>query len=185
MTNVFTVAFPSSSTLTWMVGDKMATAGITTGRCQTSPLGCVDTDNTTTLTSDSTARAQRTNIRKISDKILSAQSTGSTAAKAKAYKELAQSLYLEQWTDLWGSFPKISTNCASCASVDKSSDITDVNTRAQRMNRVARQAGALLKDVRRGKLRGDEQELVNASSTLYDKFVQTSQSLPRFESACK
>jgi hypothetical protein len=145
----------------------------------------VDTDNSNNLSAlDSTARAQRTNIRRLSARILSVQSTGATAAKAESYKQLAQSLYLEQWAEIWGSFPKVSRNCTSCASVDMSAEITDINTRAQRMNRVARQASALLKDVRRGRLRRDEQVLVSDASDLYDSFVQLSQNLPRFESKC-
>ncbi len=185
ISNAFTVTIPSTQTLTWIVGTTSAAAGIATQRCQTSPLGCVDTDNSNNLSAlDSTARAQRTNIRRLSARILSVQSTGATAAKAESYKQLAQSLYLEQWAEIWGSFPKVSRNCTSCASVDMSAEITDINTRAQRMNRVARQASALLKDVRRGRLRRDEQVLVSDASDLYDSFVQLSQNLPRFESKC-
>jgi len=184
--NVFTVTFPSTETLKWIVADTTAAASIATERCQPGNLGCVDTDNSGTLGNlDTTARAQRNNIKKLTQKVLKTQSTGGSASKAESYEQLAQSLYLEQWADIWGSFPKISTNCSACAAIDKVSEINDVNARAQRMYRVARQAATLLKDVRRGRLRSDEQALISESSTLYDRFVQRSQSLPRFESKCK
>lgn len=183
--NVFTVTFPSTDTITWVVGDVTTSANSATERCQGSTLGCVDTDNTSILSSlDGTARLQRRNIRMLGRKVLGIKSTGPSADKAESYRELAKSLYLEQWSDIWGSFPKVSKNCSACAAVDMSFQITDINARAQRMYRLARQTAALLKDVRNGRLRGDEQELVNESSALYDRFVQLSQSLPRFESKC-
>jgi hypothetical protein len=183
--NVFTVTFPSTDTITWVVGDATTSANIATERCQGTTLGCVDTDNTSTLSSlDGTARLQRRNIRMLGRKVLAIKSTGSSAEKAESYRELAKSLYLEQWSDIWGSFPKVSRNCSACAAVDMSYEITGINARAQRMYRLARQTAALLKEARRGRLRGDEQELLNDSSDLYDRFVQNSQSLPRFESKC-
>ena len=183
--NILTLTFPSTDTLSWIVGEATASASIATQRCQGGPLGCVDTDNTTTLrTLDSTARAMRRNVRRISQKVVSVQSTGANAAKAESYRQLAQSLYLEQWAEIWGSFPRVSKNCTSCAAVDMTAEITDINARAQRMNRLARQASALLKEVRRGRLRGDEQALINEASTLYDRFAQHAQNLPRFESKC-
>ena len=183
--NVFTVTFPSTDTITWGVGDATTSANIATERCQGTTLGCVDTDNTSTLSSlDGTARLQRRNIRMLGRKVLAIKSTGSSAEKAESYRELAKSLYLEQWSDIWGSFPKVSRNCSACAAVDMSYEITGINARAQRMYRLARQTAALLKEARRGRLRGDEQELLNESSDLYDRFVQHSQSLPRFESKC-
>jgi hypothetical protein len=183
--NILTVTFPSTDTLSWIVGEATASASIATQRCAGGPLGCVDTDNTTTLrTLDSTARAMKRNIRRISGKVLNIQSTGANASKAESYRELALSLYLEQWEEIWGSFPKVSKNCTSCASIDMTAEIADINTRAQRMNRLARQASALLKEVRRGRLRGDEQALINEATTLYDRFAQHAQNLPRFESSC-
>ena len=183
--NVFTVTFPSTDTITWGVGDATSSANIATERCQGTTLGCVDTDNTSTLSSlDGTARLQRRNIRMLGRKVLAIKSTGPSAEKAESYRELAKSLYLEQWSDIWGSFPKVSRNCSACAAVDMSYEITGINARAQRMYRLARQTAALLKEARRGRLRGDEQELLNDSSDLYDRFVQHSQSLPRFESKC-
>ena len=183
--NVFTVTFPSTDTITWGVGDAASSANIATERCQGTTLGCVDTDNTSTLSSlDGTARLQRRNIRMLGRKVLAIKPTGPSAEKAESYRELAKSLYLEQWSDIWGSFPKVSRNCSACAAVDMSYEITGINARAQRMYRLARQTAALLKEARRGRLRGDEQELLNDSSDLYDRFVQNSQSLPRFESKC-
>lgn len=185
LSNVFTVPLGSTETVSWIVGDATTSASIATVRCQSSPLGCVDTDNSDTLTAlDSTARAQRRNIRRLAQKVLSVQSSGANANKAESYKDQAQSLYLEQWSEIWGSFPKISTVCTSCSSVDTSAEITDVNTRAQKMYRLARQTATLLKEVRRGRLRGDDQALLNEASTLYDRFVERSQSLPRFASQC-
>ncbi len=185
LSNVFTVPLGSTETVSWIVGDSITSASIATERCQSSEINCVDTDNSDTLTAlDGTARDQRNNIQRLTRKVLRLQSTGTAANKAESYSEQAQSLYLQQWSEIWGAFPKISTNCTSCASVDKSADITDLDTRSRRMYRLARQTALLLRAVRRGRLRPDEQALVSDASSLYDQFIERSQSLPRFESQC-
>ena len=183
--NILTVTFPSAYTLSWIIGEATPSASIATQRCAGGPLGCVDTDNSTTLrTLDSTARATKRNIRRISGTVLNIQSAGANASKAESYRELALRLYLEQPEEIWASFPKVSKNCTSCASIDMTAEIADINTRAQRMNRLARQASALLKEVRRARLRGDEQALINEASPWYDRLAQHAQDLPRFESNC-
>ena len=183
--NVFTVPFASTDTLKWVVGDRTAAASVATERCQASNLGCIDTDNIKILSLlDGTARLQRKNVQLLAQKVQSLGSTGSKANKVESYKQLAESIYLEQWAAIWGTFPKVSRSCTACAAIDMSYEITNISSRAQRMYRLARQTATLLKAARGGKLRRDEQALVNNSSVLYDRFMQSSQSLPRFESKC-
>jgi hypothetical protein len=183
--NAFTVSFPSNQTLQWVVGGAVASASLATDRCQASNLGCVETDNSTVLAGlDGVSRGQRTNIMRITRKVLNIQASGPLAERAQSYREIAHSLYLEQWAAIWGTFPKVSKSCSSCASTDMSRHISGLSNRAQRLLRLARQSAALLKEARRGNLRADEQTLVNTSDDLYDKVVEFSQGLPRFESRC-
>jgi hypothetical protein len=185
VTNLFTVSFSSSEKLQWVVGGSVASASIATERCQASNLGCVDTDNTKALAAlDGVSRGQRTNVMRLTRRVLRIQSTGPLADKAQSYREVAHSIYLEQWASIWGSFPKVSKNCSSCAAVDMRGEISGVTNRAQRLLRLARQAAALLKQARRGNLRVDEQQLVADTENLYNRFADLSQGLPRFESKC-
>ena len=185
ITNLFTVPFSSTETLQWVIGGAVTSASIATGRCQASNIGCVETDNSQVLASlDGVSRGQRTNVMRLTRKLLNLQSSGPLAQKAQTYREVAHSLYLEQWTAIWGTFPKISKNCSACAAMDMSTDISAISSRSQRLLRIARQSAALLKEARRGNLRGDEQELVTTSADLHDRFIEFSQELPRFESKC-
>jgi hypothetical protein len=184
--NVLTVTIPAGQSVSWVVGQSTATANSSTTRCQSNILGCIDTDNMPTLSIlDRIARTQRTNILRITQRVTKRKTSGSTAQQAEKLSTQAKALYLEQWTDIWGSFPQISTACTGCASVDISSEVQGVLSRAQRLNRIARQAAALLRTARRGKLSADERGLISASGQIYDQFVQATQTLPRFTSSCK
>jgi hypothetical protein len=134
---------------------------------------------------DNTARQQQVALTRIVRQIKSRSRSSSLAQQASDIDAMARSLYLEQWQDIWGSFPQVSSICTACSSVDKSADVSEIISRAQRMNRLARRAAQLLKQAQRGTLSTKDRSLIDATATIYDRFVEHAQDLPRFESACK
>jgi hypothetical protein len=109
----------------------------------------------------------------------------SLRSSAQAIQKQADALYLEQWTDIWSSFPTISVNCSGCASIDRSGEIDEITDRSQRFLRLSKSASALLKKARRGKVLSNDRKLALRAGKLRDQVTDTAQTLPRFESTCK
>lgn len=185
ITDVFTVSFPSTSTLSWFLGDAVVDATIATERCQGSTIECTETDNTKNLTLlDMAAANQRKLTRTLANRILGMKPNPSNRAKALAYLKEADRLYLAQWSDIWGSFSKVTKNCTNCAAIDKNPDIQTLSNRSQSFVTLSRRVARTLQSLGRGKLSSTSRSLVNRIAALHQEFLKTAAALPRFESSC-
>jgi hypothetical protein len=183
--NVFTVAFPSTSTLRWILGDTFVDVNIATERCQGAPIECTDTDiREYLLTLDGNAAAQRKIVRRLANRLLSVTKSSAVQKQAKAYLKAADDLYVAQWTAIWSSFSVISKNCSNCAAVDKQPDIQALSTRSQSYVTLSQQVLRTLKKVSGGSVSTSSQSLNNQVAALHQSSVKTASSLPRFESNC-
>jgi hypothetical protein len=185
MSNVFTVTVPAGTAVTWIIGESMATANVSSTRCQADTLACINTDNSDTFSRlDRLAKTQQSNILRITARVLRQNVSKQDRASAEKLNEMTKATYLQQWTEIWSVFPRVSKACDGCPSVDLSGQINQVLSRAQRLNRLARQAGLLLRKARGTKVNSDERALISASSQIYDRFVETARLLPRITSRC-
>ena len=185
VTNVFTVAFPSTSTLQWILGNTSVQASIATDRCQGAPIECTDTDiREFLMTLDSNAAAQRKIVRRLANRILSSTRSGAIQKQAKAYLKAADELYATQWSDIWSSFSVISKNCSNCAAVDKQPEIQTLTTRSQSFVTLSQQVLRTLRQSSGGRVSTSSQSLNNQVASLHQSSVKTANSLPRFESSC-
>jgi hypothetical protein len=184
--NVLTITIPAGQQATWILGNSRATATANSKPCQSTITGCIETDNKPSLALlDGLARSQKANILRIAQRVSKVARSTSARQGVESWKNQADTLYLEQWRDIWSSFPQVSTACATCSSTDISGEITPLITRAQRMSRVARQAAQILRQARRGRLSAEERELTSATGRIYDRFVQATQALPKVSSVCR
>jgi hypothetical protein len=185
VTNAFTVTFPTADKLRWTLGDAFVEASIQTTQCQGQNFNCIETNIKNTLTLlDGTARRQRANVISLANRILALNPGAEAEATAQSYIDQAEALYLQQWQAVWTGFPQVSLSCDGCSSIDKTTNIADLNLGARRLLRLNRRAILALKEARGGKLRPADYELMQAGTELHDLFTQTSQDLPRFESQC-
>jgi len=185
ISNVFSVLLPSTETGRWTLGSAFADANISTTRCGGTTIDCIDTDNQKPLGQlDQLAIRQRNNVRAIVKLISASRGGSSVRSQAESIVATANTLYLEQWTAVWSSFPKTSQACTGCAAIDKSGAISDINQRSQKFLRLSRRALVLLKRVRRGKLPSSALTLSGRAEALRNKVVDVAQTLPRFESQC-
>jgi len=185
ITDVLTVSFPSTTTLSWILGDAIVNATIATERCQGSTIECTETDNTKNQgLLDSAAANQRKLCRSLANRILTMKPNAATRSKARAYLKEADTLYLAQWSEIWGSFSKITKNCTNCAAIDKNPDIQALSNRSKNFVTLSRQIAKTLKTMSRGKLSSTSLSMVNRVASLHQEFLKTAVSLPRFESAC-
>jgi len=184
--NVLTITIPAGQQATWILGNSRATATANSKPCQSTITGCIETDNKPSLALlDGLARSQKANILRIAQRVSKVARSTSARQGVESWKNQADTLYLEQWRDIWSSFPQVSTACATCSSTDISGEITPLITRAQRMSRVARQAAQILRQARRGRLSAEERELTSATGRIYDRFVQATQALPKVSNVCR
>lgn len=182
--DVFTVAFPSTSTLRWVLGDTFVDVNIATERCQGAPQ-CVDTDVSKTLALlDGNAADQRKMVRRLANRILAVTKSATVRRQAQAYLKAADDLYLAQWSDVWSSFSLVVRNCTNCAAVDKLADIQALSGRSQNFVSLSQQVGRALKKASGGRLSVTSQNLVNQVAALHQSFIKSANSLPRFESKC-
>jgi hypothetical protein len=182
--DVFTVAFPSTSTLRWVLGDTFVDVNIATERCQGAPQ-CVDTDVSKTLAIlDGNAADQRKMVRRLANRILAVTKSATVRRQAQAYLKSADDLYLAQWSDVWSSFSLVVKNCTNCAAVDKLADIQALSGRSQNFVTLSQQVGRALKKASGGRLSVTSQNLVNQVAALHQSFLKSANSLPRFESKC-
>ncbi len=186
VTNAFTATFPSGQTMRWILGNVSVDASIGTSRCQGSQINdCVDTDISLILAHlDGYAASQRKLVRRLANRILAAKPSASLKRQANSYLAQAESLYMAQWSEIWGSFSRISRNCTACAAVDKNADIQALSTRSQSFVRLSQLAAQSLKLANDGKLTSTSQSLVNGVAKFHAKFTTDSKKLPRFESKC-
>jgi hypothetical protein len=186
MVNVFTTTVPAGKEISWFVGNSRAFATAKSKQCESTITECIEIDNKASLALlDGLARAQKRNIVRLSQQVSKADRSRNAQQSVESWRRQADTLYLEQWRDIWSSFPQVATSCTGCSSTDISGEVTLLITRAQRMSRVARQAGSLLRQARSGRLSTSERELVSETARLYDQFVQATQSLPKVSSVCK
>lgn len=185
VTDVFTVAFPSTSTLEWILGDASVQVSIATDRCAGDPITCTDTDiREYLMTLDGNAAAQRKIVRRLANRILSTTRSSALQKQAKAYLKAADDLYVSQWTAIWSSFSVISKNCSNCAAVDKQPDIQALSTRSQSYVTLSQQVLRTLRQSSGGRVSTSSLSLNNQVATLHQSSVKTANSLPRFESNC-
>lgn len=183
--NVFASTLPPGVVGRWTLGDAFVDASIATVRCEGSTIECIDVDNMNPLKElDNLSLKQRNNIRSILALMKPLRVNSSLAAASKAIYRQASALYLEQWTDIWSSFPTKSVNCSGCAAIDKSAEIDEITTRSQKFLRLSKSASALLKRARRGKVQSNDRKLSANAVKLRDEVTDTAQTLPRFESKC-
>ena len=184
--NVFATTLPPGIVGRWTIGDAFVDASVATVRCEGSTIECIDVDNMDPLKDlDQMSLKQRNTIRSILALMKPLRVKSSLRSSAQAIQKQADALYLEQWTDIWSSFPTTSVNCSGCAVIDKSEEIDEITDRSQRFLRLSRSASALLKKARRGKILSNDRKLALRAGKLSDQVTDTAQALPRFESTCK
>jgi hypothetical protein len=188
--NSFTTKFAATDKLTWTLGDATATASISTVRCQgEDALACTETDDDGNLAQlDNLAAKQRAavvNLLKSTIALTKSNRTG--IARANRLIAQASRLYLEQWTGIWSNFSKITVVCVgiSCASVDKATAISAINTRSSTFVSLARSSSALAKRLSRGRLSRRADAAVASTRRMYRQVQERSAQLPRFESKCQ
>jgi hypothetical protein len=185
ITDVFTAAFPSTSTLRWILGDATVDVTISTERCQGAPIECTDTDNSKNLALlDNIAADQRKLIRRLANRILALKPNAATRAKAQSYLREADAIYLAQWSAIWGSFSSITKNCTNCAAIDRAADIQTLSNRSQNFVTLSQRTGRTLRALGRGKLSVTSASIIKRIATIHASFLKTAASLPRFESKC-
>jgi hypothetical protein len=186
--NAFTVSFPSTQSLQWVLGNARATATISTERCEGSNIECTEEDITSILRQlDNSARVQRNRVAGMAQRsLLYTKRDAVSAAKARSLVTKAEKLYLAQWRDIWSSFPQVVKTCvgAACVSVDKADDIAALQSRSRSFVSLARQAAALLKKVSRSRQSRLANEWLKSVLQINDKSRLKSSELPRFKSEC-
>lgn len=185
VTNVITTTIAAGTTARWILGNTYADGNVTTQRCQDAPINCTDTDIKEILQRlDHILSQQRAIAKKVAKRILALNPSTATKNQAQEIIDRAQNVYLEQWSFIWGNFPQIIRTCPLCAQVDKSGQIKVLATGEATLYKLVRQAARVLKSADRQRRASSTDALVERSAKLHQQFVETSQSLPRFESKC-
>jgi hypothetical protein len=185
VTNVFTATFPSTSTLTWILGNAIGDATIATERCQGSRIECTDTDNSKNLALlDNISSDQRKLVRRLANRILALKPSSATRAKALGYLKEADAIYLAQWSEIWGSFSTISKNCTNCAAIDKNANIQALSTRSTGFVALSQKVLRTLRAANRGRVSTTTLAIANRVTSIHQSFLKAAASLPRFESTC-
>jgi hypothetical protein len=183
--SIATAVIPAGGSLRWILGDAFVDASIKTPQCQGSQIECTDTNiKDTLLKLDSISNRLKKITTKISNRVLATNGNSKLKARAQSYIERANALYVEEWTDIWGSFPQISKTCLACKQIDKAPDIEAITARERALHRLTKEAAATLKAADpRGRQRSSA-DLIASANRLHAEFAQTVQQLPRFESQC-
>jgi hypothetical protein len=194
--NVFTAVIPvavaqvktlnTSNFIRWTLGDAFVDATIETPRCEPQEITCEETDiRARQAQLDNLALRQRSNVRRLTNRILLLKPSASDTKRAEAYTALADSLYVAQWTTVWSRFSQVTKTCTGCPAVDKTSNIAEVTDRSRKLLRLSKIAGTLLKKLKGGTLSSTEEALLTEATTLNDRVVTLTEQLPRFESQCE
>lgn len=185
VSNVITTKIPAGASVRWILGSSYADGNVTTQRCEPAPIDCTDTDIKDILQRlDNIASRQRATVRTITKRILALDPAPATKRSAQELMERAQNLYLDQWSFIWSNFPQIVRVCLSCKQIDKSAQIATLASRDTALYKLVRQSARLLKSVNTRRRVPSADDLVERSAELHAKFVETTQTLPRFESDC-
>jgi hypothetical protein len=193
--DVFTVVVPITSAevraattskyMRWTLGDTFADATAQTTRCAPEEIRCEDNNNGPILSQiDDLSARQRQNVRLLSKRIVQLRRGKTYDSLAARYVKEAQALYTQQWTTIWSSFPQVTKSCTGCAAIDKTPSISELTERSKKLLRLSKLAAATLKKARRGRLNSTESGLLNAATTLHNRTLKISESLPRFDSQC-
>jgi hypothetical protein len=167
-----------------VLGNTFVEASIQTPQCVGSDIECVDTDNKRTLARlDNLAASQAKLVRRLG-RMLSSNDGSSMQAEGERVIVSANRLYTRQWAAIWGNFPQISTSCANCAAIDKSPNIQDLTVRSRQFLTLSQRSTKLLRKANNGKLPRSAATVSRAIERLHQRFLDLSQALPRFESAC-
>jgi hypothetical protein len=189
VSNAFIASFPSTESLSWVVGDARTTASIATARCEGTNIECTEEDIKAILSKlDNIARMQRDRVAGMARRSLPYTKRNPVdTAKARTLIAKAEKLYLAQWRDIWSSFPQIVKTCVGpgCTNIDKAADIAAIQARSRSFVRLARQASALLKRVSRNKRASLANEWLLVVLQLNEKSRLKCAELPRFESKCE
>ncbi len=186
VTNVFSAPVPAGSSLRWILGNTFVEANVSTERCQGDLLDCIDTNIRDILAylDNRSLRLFRL-TKRITKRILSLNTTDRQRTIAEGYTARAEKLYLDQWTAIWANFAQITRNCPSCDQIDKSGTIASLIKRSEDQLKLLLLAAKLLKTVDPEGKAGSPDKIVTLGENAQDKFVTTTQSLPRFESQCE
>ena len=185
VSNAITTKIPAGSSVRWLLGSAYADGDVTTQRCEPAPIDCTDTNIKDILRRlDNIASRQRATVRTITKRILALNPAPATKRSAQELMDRAQNLYLEQWSLIWSKFPQVVRVCLSCSQVDRSAQIATLASRDTALYKLVRQSARLLKSVNTRRRVPSADELVERSADLHTKFVETTQTLPRFESDC-
>jgi hypothetical protein len=193
--NVFTMVVPfatpesdntsSSSVITWTLGSAAVEASAQTQRCTVEEISCNEADNKDTLSQlDNLASRQRSAVRYLASRIRRVSNASTFLDLAASYEEEAQDLYLAQWKSIWSSFPLVTKSCVGCAAIQTSSNITEITGRAKQLHRLTKRAASTLKKARRRSLSSSDAARAATGTTLYNRTLEVSTQLPRFNSQC-
>lgn len=176
---------PAGGSLRWILGNAFVDANQTTLKCPDSQKDCTDTDiKDILLKLDSISNKLKKITTKISNRVLATNADSKLMSRAESYIERSHNLYIEEWTDIWSSFPQVVRTCLACPQIDKASDIESITTRERMLYRLTREAAATLKAADpRGHQRSAD-DLIEWAHQLHAEFTETVQGLPRFESKC-
>jgi hypothetical protein len=183
-TNTFTKTFPAAEVLRWVLGNTYVEASIQTPQCVGSDIECVDTDNKRILARlDNLAASQAKLVRRLG-RMLSSNDDSSMQVEGERVIVSATRLYAQQWAAIWGNFPQISTSCTNCAAIDNSATIQDLMIRSRQFLALSQRSTKLLREANDGNLPRSATTVARAIERLHQRFLDLSQALPRFESAC-
>lgn len=183
--NIATATIPAGGTLRWILGGAFVDASITTNRCTPGPIECNDTNIKDVLMQlDTNTKNLSKLVKRISDRILLVTSQEGLRKRAEAFIARSETLYLDEWRDIWGKFPQISRMCPSCRQVDKLPDIEVIIQREQGLYRLVHHAARTLQRVNTAGKVPDAEGLVAWADRIHAEFGVTVQKLPRFESKC-
>jgi hypothetical protein len=183
--NIATAAVPAGGSLRWILGGAFVDASITTTRCQGSNVVCTDTDiKAILLKLDSISHKLKKITTKISNRVLATNASDTLKNRAQSLIERSHDLYLEQWTNVWGSFPQIVRTCLACKQIDKLSDIQAITIRELKLHRLAKEAALTLKAADPHGRQRSADDLMAQANQLHTQFTEAVQQLPRFESKC-
>ena len=183
--NIVTSTIPAGSSVRWILGSAFVDASINTVQCQGSQVECTDTDiKDILLKLDSISNKLKKITTKISNRVLATNASDKLKKRAQSYIDRSTNLYLEQWTDVWSSFPHVVRTCLACTQIDKAPDIEAITARERMLHRLTKEAAATLKAADpRGQQRSAD-DLIERANELHVQFTEAAQQLPRFESKC-
>ena len=184
VTNIANTTIPAGGTVRWVLGNAFADANITTTQCQGGRQCETKNIKDILMRLDSNVSNLKKLTKRISQRILIATSNEGLRKRAEAFIARSETLYLEEWSNIWGRFPQVAEACPTCRQIDKLPDIEAIIRREEGLHRLVHLAAQTLKRVNTNGRAPDADGLVEWADKLHTEFGVTVKSLPRFESKC-